>query len=134
MPVGPSRPVHGDYGVIEEDGLLYFRGRRDHQLKSMGVRVNPGEIEELLFTSGLVREVAVVGAPHQLIGDEICAFVVPNDGVERIADALGRFARRAMSPYMVPRRIVACATLPKTATGKTDYPLLRRQAAPQEER
>ena len=120
----------GDHGMVDEEGLLYFRGRRDHQLKSMGVRVNPAEVEELLYSSGLVREVAVVGAPHELIGDEICAFVVPHTVEPGLTERLGRYARGVMSPYMVPRRFVERPELPKTPTGKTDYPQLRRQAAP----
>jgi acyl-CoA synthetase (AMP-forming)/AMP-acid ligase II len=128
-PSPPRALFTGDVGVIDDEGLLYFRGRRDQQLKSMGVRVSPGEVEELLFSSGLVRDVAVVGAPHELIGDEICAFVVANDhaGGAAVSDQLARFARRVMSPYMIPRRIVECTALPKTATGKTDYPTLKQQ-------
>jgi acyl-coenzyme A synthetase/AMP-(fatty) acid ligase len=119
----------GDYGQIDDEGLLSYHGRRDQQLKSMGVRVNPGEVEALLHASGLVREVAVVGVPHEMIGDEICAFVVPIDGVEQVDRELGKFSRRIMSPYMIPRRFVRCDELPKTPTGKTDYPRLRHQAA-----
>ena len=128
--VRPPACYTGDQGMVDEEGLLYFRGRRDQQLKSMGVRVNPAEVEELLYSSGLVREVAVVGVPHELIGDEICAFVVPHASDCDLVDGLGRYARRVMSPFMVPRRFVERHELPKTATGKTDYLLLRQQAAP----
>ena len=63
----------GDYGRIDKEGFLYFHGRRDHQLKSMGVRVSPTEVEQLLNNSGLVNEVAIFGMPQDLIGDEIWA-------------------------------------------------------------
>ena len=126
--MAPNAFFTGDYGVIDDNGLLTFCGRRDQQLKSMGVRVNPTEVEELLHSSGMVREVAVVGVPHEMIGDEICAFVVPADGVAHVWDALGRFSRGAMSPFMVPRRFVSCDELPKTPTGKIDYLRLRQRA------
>ena len=75
-PAAPRVLFTGDLGRRDEDGFLYFVGRRDHQLKSMGVRVNPSEIEALLDASGLVREVAAFGIPHDLMGHEIWAAVV----------------------------------------------------------
>jgi acyl-coenzyme A synthetase/AMP-(fatty) acid ligase len=119
----------GDLGYRDEEGFLFFAGRRDHLLKSMGVRVGPGDVEDLLYRSGLVKEAAVVGRKHELLGDEVCAFVVPLDDVENAAFQLGQYARRAMSPYMVPRRFFILSELPKTANRKIDYPTLRHLAA-----
>jgi acyl-coenzyme A synthetase/AMP-(fatty) acid ligase len=119
----------GDLGYRDEGGFLFFTGRRDHQLKSMGVRVGPDDVEDLLFRSGLVKEAAVVGRKHEMIGDEVCAFVVPMDDVDNAAVRLGQYARRAMSPYMVPRRFFIVSELPKTPNRKIDYPTLRRLAA-----
>lgn len=120
----------GDYGWKDADGYLYFSCRRDSQLKSMGVRVSPLEIEELLHASGLVSDVAVVGKPHEMLGDEIWAFVVPLDGEgTHLAKQLTRYARDTMSPYMVPRRVEMRGALPKTTTGKTDYPALKSEVA-----
>ncbi len=130
-PAGPDEPPRalytGDLGMIDEDGFLYFKGRRDHQLKSMGVRVSVGEVEELLHQSGLVREAAVIGVKHEMIGDEIWAIVVAREGVEKLVPQLKEFAKEQMSAYMTPRRYVVLDELPKTRTGKTDYPLLREQ-------
>ena len=127
---GSARAVFtGDLGYRDEDGFLFFTGRRDHLLKSMGVRVGPGDVEDLLYRSGLVKEAAVVGRKHEMLGDEVCAFVVPMDAVENPAFQLGQYARRAMSPYMVPRRFFIVSELPRTANRKIDYPELRRLAA-----
>ena len=63
-----------------------------------------------------------------MLGDEVCAFVVPIDGVDNLAFQLGQYARRAMSPYMVPRKFFVVSELPKTANRKVDYPALRRLA------
>ena len=95
----------------------------------MGVRVGPADVEDLLYRSGLVKEAAVVGRKHEMLGDEVCAFVVPLDGVDNVAFQLGQYARRAMSPYMVPRRFFVVSELPKTPNRKVDYPALRRLAA-----
>lgn len=132
-PGTPGRPAlfTGDYGVIDEDGFLYFRGRRDHQLKSMGVRVSPGEIEQMIHQSGLVREVAVFGMKHELLGDEIWAAVVAKDGVDDVKQAVLKHARETMSPYMQPRRFLIKDVLPRTRNGKTDYPALRAEAEQQ---
>ena len=113
----------GDYGYADEEGFLYFVGRRDAQLKSMGVRVSPLEVEEILYASGMVEEVAVVGKAHELLGDEIWAVVVPKPGVraEDIVSRLTAYSRGAMSPYMMPRRYLAKGEMPKTTTGKIDY-------------
>ena len=114
--------------MMDDDGLLYFHCRKDSQLKSMGVRVNPSEVEELLYESGLVAEVAVVGKPHELLGDEVCAILVPAESQDQaVVKELSAYARRAMSPYMQPRRFFVRDALPKTTTGKIDYPTLKAE-------
>jgi acyl-CoA synthetase (AMP-forming)/AMP-acid ligase II len=128
---GCSRPpmavFTGDLGRIDGQGLLYFCGRRDRQLKPMGVRVNPSEIEETLYGSKLVSEVAVVGRKHELLVDELWALVVPaqSDTDERaLIQRLRDYGRAMLSPYMMPQRFVVRSTLPKTTSGKVDYPRL----------
>lgn len=130
----PPRALYsGDLGLIDADGFLQFKGRRDHQLKSMGVRVSVGEIEELIHQSGLVREVAVVGVKNMMIGEEIRAAIVPGEGVVDVVDKLRQYARKVMSTYMLPRKYFVLDALPKTRTGKPDYPALRTLAErPQE--
>jgi len=116
----------GDYGSIDEEGYLYFSCRRDSQLKSMGVRVSPLEVEDLLHESGLIAEVAVVGKPHEMLGDEIWAVVVPRSADNGdVVKQLTEYSRRTMSPYMMPRRYVVKTSLPKTTTGKIDYPAIK---------
>jgi len=127
----PPRVMYtGDYGLLDADGRLHFRGRRDHLLKSMGVRVSPSEVEALLWKSGLVSECAVVGRKHDMLGDEVCAAVVlaPDAGDDPLT-RLKAYARQAMSPYMQPRQYRILDALPKTPHGKVDYPALRTAAA-----
>jgi acyl-coenzyme A synthetase/AMP-(fatty) acid ligase len=133
LPAGaPTRhPVlyTGDFGVIDEQGLLYFRGRRDHQLKAMGVRVNAAEIEALIHASGLATELAVIGVPHDLLGHEIWCFAVPASGTADGLRALRAWCHAQLSPYLQPRRFEELPALPKTRNNKIDYPELRRLAA-----
>lgn len=132
-PAGHPNPPRvmftGDYGMIDADGYLHFRGRRDHLLKSMGVRVSPSEIEGLIWESGLVKACAVFGCKHDLLGDEVWAAVVPADGVQDVQPRLMTYCRQTMSQYMQPRRYLVKEALPRTTTGKTDYPALREEAA-----
>lgn len=121
----------GDYGHLDENGLLYFHGRRDCLLKSMGVCVSPEEVEQLLLSSGLIREVAVFGQKHDLLGDEVWAAVVPALGVTNVRAELFAFFRKALSPYMTPRHLLINEALPRTTTGKTCYESLKREASGQ---
>ena len=125
----PLAAFSGDFGLLDEEGKLYLKGRRDQQLKPLGVRVSPQEIEELLHRSGLVREVAVIGRSHDALGDEICAVVVPLYPSPDFRARLLKYARETMSPYMVPRQVIVVDALPRTGMGKIDYPTLKAELA-----
>jgi len=128
-PSGSGRPAlfTGDYGWLDAEGFLYFHGRRDRQIKVMGVRVALDEIEQILCESGLLKEVAVFSVRHDLLGHEIhTAFVGAEAGDLR--RELSRFARQNMTPNMIPRRYLPMQKLPKTSSQKTDYEALKRRA------
>lgn len=78
-PLGGDGPAvfTGDLGRIRRDGLLCIHGRRDRQMKSMGVRVSPDEIEAILMECPEVAEAAVIALPHPVLGDMITACIVP---------------------------------------------------------
>lgn len=132
----PSRPAPlavftGDLGHKDAEGRLYIHGRRDRQMKSMGVRVSPDEVEGLLLASGIPREVAVVARPNDMLGDLIVALVSLPEGVDEgpALKALKRHARETMSPYMQPRDHIVLPLLPRNPNGKVDYPALARLVA-----
>jgi acyl-CoA synthetase (AMP-forming)/AMP-acid ligase II len=120
----------GDIGYRDEEDYLYYKGRRDQQLKCMGVRVSPGEVEETLYSSGLLERIAVVGVEHELMGHEICAALMPRSGLEFSQRDLEKFARQNMSQYMLPRRYRVMDELPYTTTGKVDYTKLKKSFEP----
>jgi acyl-CoA ligase (AMP-forming) (exosortase A-associated) len=117
----------GDLVKMDEDGFLYFMGRRDTLIKSSGFRISPTEVEEILFQSGKLREAAVIGIPDDVLGQSIKAFVVPADSQSPTVEELLEFCATKMPSYMVPKAIEIVATLPKTPSGKVDYPTIRRQ-------
>ena len=110
----------GDLVRADEDGYLYFAGRRDALLKCQGYRVSAEEVEELLHASGVIAEVAVRGVPDPVAGQVIVAHVVPRDASVFSEHELLAFCRREMPSYMVPRAVHVHASLPRTASGKLD--------------
>src|SRR5882724_3633881 len=117
----------GDYVTIDADGFLYFVGRRDTMIKTSGFRVSPTEVEEVLFQSGLVKGAAVIGVPDDVLGQSVKAFVSARDGDAFGVDALLEFCARKMPRHMVPKSIEVLEELPKTTSGKVNYPALRRR-------
>jgi acyl-CoA synthetase (AMP-forming)/AMP-acid ligase II len=116
----------GDLVKTDEEGYLYFVGRRDGLIKCSGHRISPSEVEALLYGIGRIREVAVIGVPDEMAGQVIKAYVVPKEKDKfRISDLLEACAQR-MPRYMIPREIVVLESFPKSVNGKIDYEGLRR--------
>lgn len=118
----------GDYVTMDEEGYLYFIGRRDHMIKTSGFRVSPTEIEEHFYTTGKVQDVVAIGLPHAQLGESIKVLLSLRSGVAASAEALCALACRDMPSYMIPKEVELRAELPKTANGKVDRALLYEQA------
>jgi len=117
----------GDLVKTDEDGFLYFLGRRDTMIKSSGFRISPTEVEEVLYQSRKLRAAAVIGIPDEVLGQSIKVFAVPIDGEPLDIDALLTFCAEKMPRYMVPKSVEVLSEMPKTSSGKVDYPTLRRR-------
>ena len=121
----------GDLVKMDEEGFLYFVGRRDTMIKSSGFRISPAEVEEVLFQTGEIRGAAVIGVPDDILGSAIVAFVVPRNGHALDKEALLAYCAQQMPRYMVPKFIEVLAELPKNPSGKVDYPSLGRRVRAQ---
>jgi len=117
----------GDLVKMDEDGFLYYVGRRDTMLKSSGYRISPTEVEEALFSSGKLRLAAVIGIPDEILGQTIKAFVVARDGEPIDNAALIEHCGTRLPRYMLPKTIEVLEEMPKTSSGKVDYPALRKR-------
>jgi acyl-CoA ligase (AMP-forming) (exosortase A-associated) len=117
----------GDLVKVDEEGFLYFVGRRDTMIKSSGFRISPTEIEEVFFQTGKLQGAAVIGIPDDTLGQVIKAFVVAKDGSPLDTRELLAICAERMPRYMVPKFIEVLSELPKTSSGKVDYPALRRR-------
>jgi acyl-CoA ligase (AMP-forming) (exosortase A-associated) len=110
----------GDLVRRDEEGFLYFVGRRDDMIKTSGYRVSPTEIEEVVFASGLVDEVAAIGLPHPTLGQSITLLVKPRNGAALDEEALLVACRQQLPAYMVPQRIAQRSELYRNPNGKID--------------
>lgn len=117
----------GDLGYRDEDGFLFLVGRREDMIKVGAHRVGAGEIEDILHEHPAVLEAAVVGAPHDLLGEVPHAFVVLRDPLTPL-DAIVAFCRSRLPPHKVPQRWSQCSALPKlTGVGKIDRRALQSE-------
>lgn len=117
----------GDLVKMDEDGFLYFVGRRDMMIKSSGYRISPTEVEEVIIQSGEVRHAAVIGVPDDLLGQAVKAFVVAREGETLDLDALIAYCASRIPRYMLPKTFEILDEMPQTSSGKVDYMALRRR-------
>lgn len=122
----PARVVYsGDLVRRDEEGRLYYVSRRDRMIKTLGFRVSPDEICDVIQASGLVTEAAVLSEPDEIRGERIVACVVMRDGSP--LPALRRFLGVELPRYMQPVRYVMLRSLPRNPSGKHDLHQLRAQ-------
>jgi long-chain acyl-CoA synthetase len=109
----------GDYFRRDDEGFLYFLGRKDDMIKTRGERVSPKEVENALCELEDVAEAAVIGVPDEVLGQAIKAFVVARTGGldEKM---VRRHCADRLSPFMVPQCVEFVAALPKSVNGKID--------------
>lgn len=120
----------GDVGFLDEEGYLYLTDRKSFMIISGGVNIYPAEIENLLVTHPRVADVAVIGAPHAEMGEEVVAVIQPRDMADAgpaLAAELTEFARAHLSHVKTPRRIDFRAELPRHDTGKLYKRLLKQE-------
>lgn len=114
-----------DWFTTDGEGDLYFQGRSDDIIKVGGEKVSPVEVENVLFGMKGVREAAVVGVPHDTLGEVVKAYVVLEEGARlEESDILQACSERLENP-MMPREVEFCSELPKTASGKVRKASLR---------
>lgn len=110
----------GDAVVADEDGFLYFVGRKDEMIKTTGYRVSPTEIEEVAYATGMVRDAVALGVQDPRLGQRIVLVVSPpsSRGVEepQVIAAM----KRELPLYMVPAQVIVIDEIPRSPNGKFD--------------
>jgi acetyl-CoA synthetase len=118
----------GDTGRVDEDGYTYFSARDDDVIIMAGYRIGPFEIESVLAEHPEVLECAVVGAPDELRGEVVVAYVVLRDPAaasEDLERELQQLVKQRHAAHSYPRRVHFVESLPKTPSGKLQRFLLR---------
>lgn len=117
----------GDTVIRDEDGFLYFVGRKDDMIKTSGYRVSPTEVEEVVYASGLVKEAAAIGIEHQELGQAVVTVVSVETPDEFDSQALISLCRTRLPNFMVPARVIVLDRLPRNPNGKIDRKSLSQQ-------
>jgi amino acid adenylation domain-containing protein len=124
----PTRRLYrtGDLAYRDEQGLVYFVGRADTQIKVRGYRIELGEIETALNSMAKLQECAVVAIPTDNFGGYmICAAYVVRAGEQATLADLREHLKKLVPNYMMPARWTPYEALPKNANGKIDRPRLK---------
>ena len=122
----------GDMGYIDKDNNLFIVGRNDDIINKGGIKIAPGEIENLISMIDGVREAAVVGEPCDMYNERIRAFVVKKKDFDFIDHRyIRQFLEKYISAFKIPDAIEFCEALPRNANGKiTRKELLMRNKLP----
>ena len=125
-PFGPPDLLTGDLFTADEEGRLYFRGRKDDLIKVEGRKVYPLEVERPALSHPGVLEACAVGVPDPVQGSRIKLFLAVRE--ERGLDPreIRAFLREFLEEAKVPKEIVILKELPRTASGKVDRRALAR--------
>jgi len=118
IPITEFAVWSGDQVRKDEEGYLYFISRKDEMIKTSGYRVSPTEVEEVLYGSGLVCEVAAIGLPHPTLGQAILLVAIATEGSNDTA--ILDYCRRELPNFMVPQGVILCDQLPRNQNGKLD--------------
>jgi long-chain acyl-CoA synthetase len=108
----------GDIGRKDLDGFVYLVDRKKDMIIRGGFNVYPAEIEKVLYEHPDVVEAAVVGYPHRVLGEDVCAVVALRPGAEATEDELARHCASRLADFKRPRRYRFVNALPRNSMGK----------------
>lgn len=119
---GPSERwlYTGDLFRQDEEGYLYFVGRKDDIIKTRGEKVSPREVEEILHSIDGVAEAAVVGVPDAVLGRAVKAIVALRDGSKMTEKQILQACAKRLEDFMVPQTVEIRDVLPRTSAGKVN--------------
>ncbi|MFD2501218.1 hypothetical protein ACFSTI_23165 [Rhizorhabdus histidinilytica] len=120
----------GDLGRLVDGDHIVCTGRKKDLIIRAGENISAREIEDVLFQSPLIEEVAVVSMPSRRTGEAICAFIVPAPGADvDMSDVAAQVHNAGLARQKTPEHLMIVAELPKTASGKVRKDQLRSIAA-----
>jgi len=118
---------HGDYVLVDEDGLWYMHGRVDDVINISGHRLSTAEIEQCVISNPKISDAASISIPDEITGEAIIIFVVPELQFknENLENEISKFISEKIGKVARPKKILILSDLPKTRTGKIMRRLLK---------
>ncbi|MEC7489511.1 MAG: class I adenylate-forming enzyme family protein [Pseudomonadota bacterium] len=110
----------GDLGFLDKDGFLYVTGREKDLIIRGGINISPLEIDNVVLQMPDVADVATIGVPDPIYGEQVVVFVQPKDGQTTTTDAVRAHCRVFLADFKLPHEIIFRRKLPKTKRGKMD--------------
>ena len=128
--IDEQRWMHsGDLAMIDEDGYIHISGRIKDLIIRGGENISPKEIEDFLYTYEGVMDAQVIGVPSKKFGEEVMAWIKPNEGVTLTEEELRNFCKDRIAHYKVPRYWKFVNEFPMTISGKIRKVEMREIAA-----
>lgn len=123
----------GEVGYVDDDGYVFITDRVSDMIVSGGVNIYPAEAEQVLVHHERVADVAVIGVPHEEMGEAVKALIVPRDpSAPPTADDLDRFCRSRLAGFKCPRSYDIVSDIGRNAMGKVNKRALRKPYWPTE--
>ena len=122
----------GDMATVDEDGYFFIVDRKKEMIIRGGYNIYPREIEEVLYEHPDVLEAAVIGVPHDELGEEVAAAVALKPGAHATPGELRDFVKQRIAAYKYPRYVWLVDELPKGPTGKVLKREIQLQDTPTE--
>jgi acyl-CoA synthetase (AMP-forming)/AMP-acid ligase II len=119
----------GDLATVDRNGYLTITGRLKEIIIRGGQNISPAEVEEAIYAFPAVLDCAVVGVPHEFLGEVAAAFLVPRADHTLDLEALAEHCRARLSSYKVPQHFHLVEAIPRTGSGKVQRFKLRALVA-----
>jgi fatty-acyl-CoA synthase len=127
--IDAARYMHtGDIATMDADGYVNISGRIKDMVIRGGENVYPREIEEFLYTHPAVKDVQVIGVPDERYGEELCAWVILNDGASLTEEDVREYCRGKIAHYKIPRYVMFVDGWPMTVSGKVQKYKMREES------
>lgn len=119
----------GDMGFRDEDGYYYLIDRKANMIITGGENVYPSEVENLVGGNPKIKDVAVIGVPHEKWGEQVTAVVVLHEGVDATEQEISDYCRGKIGGYKVPKKVIFIRDeeMPRSGAGKILHRVLREK-------
>lgn len=108
----------GDQGYLDPEGYLYVTGRLKEIINRGGEKISPREVDEILMDHPAVQQAVTFAMPHDKLGEEVAAAIVPREGMTVTDREIREFASQRLADFKVPRKVLIVSEIPKGPTGK----------------